>query len=239
MRHFIIFDDAGNAIYYDHPQGMMATLIFNSLNDFLTENDRGTCLKFKSLSCGGVLFVTQKYKNLSFVVVSDQGESEMYLRTLLRQIFEHMIMLFGLQMMLEGRQSAFTRHKKTIQHIIDTTCALGDRHQALLVRATERLEVNDRTRGECFNALKNTVQNEKLITHALVFVGTKLLVSYTRGGRSQDIDPSDLLLLITDFHATFHPPERELEEMELSVADYRDHSNITIRGAQPSRNSVD
>jgi len=103
-------------------------------------------------------------------------------------------------------------------------------------QATERLEVNDRTRGECFNALKNTVQNEKLITHALVFVGTKLLVSYTRGrlvhplmewlwigiersplllssqpsvgpgGRSQDIDPSDLLLLITDFHATFHPP---------------------------------
>ena len=51
----------------------------------------------------------------------------------------------------------------------------------VLAQATERLEVNDRTRGECFNALKNTVQNEKLITHALVFVGTKLLVSYSRG----------------------------------------------------------
>jgi hypothetical protein len=31
------------------------------------------------------------------------------------------------------------------------------------------------------------------------------------------------------------PTDREVEEMELPIADYRDHSNITIRGAQIPR----
>jgi hypothetical protein len=34
-----------------------------------------------------VVVVMVQYKNLSFLVVSDQGESEMYLRTLLRQMY--------------------------------------------------------------------------------------------------------------------------------------------------------
>ena len=56
--------------------------------------------------------------------------------------FEHMVMLFGLQVMLEGKYTSFTRHKKTLQHIIDTTCTLGDRHQALLVRVRAPLPRN-------------------------------------------------------------------------------------------------
>jgi hypothetical protein len=132
--------------------------------------------------------------------------------------------------------STFSRHKLTIQHIIDTLCALSDRQQSLLVRvrrpflppfvcrrgavrcgrahfrfrffcyrkATERLEVDDRTRGECFKALKNALKQEPLATHGLLFVGTKLLATYSKN-KAPDIDPSDMLLLINDFRATFHP----------------------------------
>jgi hypothetical protein len=72
------------------------------------------------------------------------------------------------------------------------------------MQATERLEVDDRTRGECFKALKNALKQEPLATHGLLFVGTKLLATYSKN-KAPDIDPSDMLLLINDFRATFHP----------------------------------
>jgi hypothetical protein len=62
MRYFIICDDSGNPIYYDHPEGMMACLIFNGLDQFLTERDEHFSQKFKSMWCGGVLFVAQKVR---------------------------------------------------------------------------------------------------------------------------------------------------------------------------------
>jgi hypothetical protein len=64
MRYFIICDDSGNPIYYDHPEGMMACLIFNGLDQFLTERDEHFSQKFKSMWCGGVLFVAQKVRAL-------------------------------------------------------------------------------------------------------------------------------------------------------------------------------
>jgi hypothetical protein len=62
MRYFIISDDSGNPIYCDHPDGMMTCLIFNGLDKFLTERDENFSQKFKSMDCGGVLFVTQKVR---------------------------------------------------------------------------------------------------------------------------------------------------------------------------------
>ncbi len=64
--------------------------------------------------------------------------------------------------------------------------------------------MDDRTRGECFKALKNALKQEPLATHGLLFVGTKLLATYSKN-KAPDIDPSDMLLLINDFRATFHP----------------------------------
>ncbi len=137
-------------------------------------------------------------------------------------------MVFGRQAIEEGRHFTFLRHKQSIQYIVDTSCALADRHQSLLIRvfpppfcvthyhklsllshcaipqASERLEVDDRTRGECFKALKNALKQEPLATHGLLFVGTKLLVTYSKN-KAPDLDPSDMLLIINDFRSTFHP----------------------------------
>jgi len=53
--------------------------------------------------------------------------------------------------------------------------------------------------------LEKAVENEPLVTHGMLFVGTKRLVSYTKNGAGADIDRTDALLLVNQFRATFHP----------------------------------
>lgn len=74
------------------------------------------------------------------------------------------------------------------------------------------------------------MQRDLLVTHGLLFVGTKLLANTTRNN-APELDPSDLLLLINDFTATFHPVEREFVEMDLPVADY---SQISLDDDPPA-----
>ena len=57
----------------------------------------------------------------------------------------------------------------------------------------------------CFKGLKKVVKNESLATHGMIFVGTKRLASYSKSGAGSDLDPTDVLLLINHFRATFHP----------------------------------
>jgi len=60
----------------------------------------------------------------------------MFLRTQLQQIFDHLVMVFGKEAVMEGKYSFFSRHKKKIQYIIDTLCDLGDKHQSMLIRVS-------------------------------------------------------------------------------------------------------
>lgn len=68
-------------------------------------------------------------------MISDQGESEMFLRTLLHQIYEHLVMLFGEEMMAKEKLGTqLSKHRKRIQNIVNTLCDLCDKHQSMLIK---------------------------------------------------------------------------------------------------------
>ncbi|KAL6068015.1 hybrid polyketide synthetase [Balamuthia mandrillaris] len=222
MKYFLIADEGGNPIYSDHPDGTMLCLLLVNTNLMMKQNFGK---RFASMTCGSVRFVLEQFEQLSFMVVSDQGESEIFLRSQLRQIFDQLLMLFGPKAIVEAKSQHFKKHRKTIQHMVDAISNLSDTHQSMLVRAVERLEVDDQTRTECFKKLKATMKKEPLATYGILFVGTKLLVSYSKP-KTPELDPTDVLLLINYFKATFHPQERNINEKVLPVADYTDHSSL-------------
>jgi hypothetical protein len=59
MRYFIISDEGGNPIYYDHPDGRMLSLILVNTHIMMKEN---LGQRFKSMTCGRTLFVFQKVR---------------------------------------------------------------------------------------------------------------------------------------------------------------------------------
>jgi len=43
-------------------------------------------------------------------------------------------MVFGEAVVLDGKYSFYSRHKKKIQYIIDTMCDLSEKHQGMLIQ---------------------------------------------------------------------------------------------------------
>ena len=57
MKHFLISDDIGNPVYFDHPDGRMLSLPIATTQDVMNAN---FSQKFTSMIYGKVLFVFQK-----------------------------------------------------------------------------------------------------------------------------------------------------------------------------------
>ena len=57
MRYFIISDEGGNPIYYDHKDGRLLSLVLVNTHIMMKEN---LGQRFKSMTCGHTLFVFQK-----------------------------------------------------------------------------------------------------------------------------------------------------------------------------------
>lgn len=62
MRYFIISDEGGNPIYYDHKDGRLLSLVLVNTHIMMKEN---LGQRFKSMTCGHTLFVFQKVGSLS------------------------------------------------------------------------------------------------------------------------------------------------------------------------------
>ncbi len=112
MKHFLVSDDVGTPIYFDHPDGRMLTLPIATMQDVMGANFSDS---FTSMICGKTLFVFQKVSNtvvdiiyfthigqfdqLCFTIISDQGESESFLRSQLRLLHDVLMMVFSSQQM--------------------------------------------------------------------------------------------------------------------------------------------
>eukprot|EP01088_Endostelium_zonatum_P022369 TRINITY_DN954_c0_g1_i1.p1 TRINITY_DN954_c0_g1~~TRINITY_DN954_c0_g1_i1.p1 ORF type:complete len:831 (-),score=249.28 TRINITY_DN954_c0_g1_i1:66-2558(-) len=215
MKYFFIYDDQGNPIYFDHPNGRLICLTLGQLSNPLGcyFGESVTALFAPPIKC-----IVEKIDSLNYVVVSDVGESEPFLKIQLRQVHDILVLLFGEELSPKN-YNLFSRNKKTIQQMIDTLTNLCDNQQYMLVRAIERLEVEEELRGMWYKRLKKILEQEKSVIHGLLFVGTKLLTSYSVA-KHEDLDHTDILLLIIYLKARFHPPKRELvQEREMSVLD--------------------
>jgi hypothetical protein len=80
-----------------------------------------------------------QYDSLSFTVVSNQGESEAFLRSQLRLLYELLLMVFGPVALSQKKQINFLKHQKFLQKLNDTMCWLSERKQSVLVEVTDRM----------------------------------------------------------------------------------------------------
>lgn len=91
--------------------------------------------------------------------------------------------------------------------------------------------MNDDIRNRCYDSLKKVMYHHPHAHHGFIFVGTKLLVSYTKP-KLLELNPADIFLLIIYFLGNFHPKARQMEETPIPVANYTDHHNL-ISSSQP------
>lgn len=92
MRYFIVVDENGNPVYYDHPDGPMLYMILSQTQNLLLENFGEQCT---SWLCGSTLFIFGRFQNLFLMIVSDGGESERVLQNQLKIIYDLLLFVFG------------------------------------------------------------------------------------------------------------------------------------------------
>jgi hypothetical protein len=221
MKYLLVVDETGNPIYYDHPDGNMLCPVLATSWAHMKTNFDCVC---RALSCGKTRFVQHQYETLVFLLVSDQGEPDSVLRSQLHLVYQLILLMFG-PTNLHQRRRALDKFKKTVQKLIDTTFHLLETNQSVLVQSIELLEVNKDIMSKCMHNLKTVVANCPGATHALLFVGTKLLAWFFRP-KSFQLSSMDMFLLILFFRGAFHPILREVEYTKVHVADYTDHEEV-------------
>lgn len=97
MKHFLVADEVGNPIYFDHPDGRMQCLPLATSQSMLTELVHE---HFRSITCGNTKFIFQQvlyfnlqFDALSFLVTSDQGEPESFLRSQLDVLHDLLVQI--------------------------------------------------------------------------------------------------------------------------------------------------
>eukprot|EP01119_Soliformovum_irregulare_P025989 TRINITY_DN9775_c0_g1_i1.p1 TRINITY_DN9775_c0_g1~~TRINITY_DN9775_c0_g1_i1.p1 ORF type:complete len:745 (-),score=195.48 TRINITY_DN9775_c0_g1_i1:57-2144(-) len=188
------------------------------------------------MTCGKLKFVFQQYQQLSFTVVSSNGESESFLRSQLRLLYEMLLMVFGPKTLHEKKQVNFMKHQKFMQKLIDTMCWQSENNQSMLVESIELLEVNEALRGKVHDALKVSLDSSPSTIHGILLVGSKLLGIYTKP-KVPELYSSDILLLILYVCGLFHPHVSQREdERKMPVADYTDHQGIQSGASRRDEN---
>eukprot|EP01130_Rhizamoeba_saxonica_P004378 TRINITY_DN1792_c0_g1_i2.p1 TRINITY_DN1792_c0_g1~~TRINITY_DN1792_c0_g1_i2.p1 ORF type:complete len:602 (-),score=100.51 TRINITY_DN1792_c0_g1_i2:179-1984(-) len=218
MKYFVITTDR-NHLYHNHPGGMgsLATVCLplavsqeNALGFF---NEQYT-----SLSCDdSSMIVFERYGpddlKVSFLVQSDKGETETFLRTQIDIIHRLLIMEYGPNVLydsakIEDGYFQMKEHEKRFENIINTVCYLSDTKQSFLVQASETLfqpNTNEQIQEICLSHLKAHLPSNAC--HALLFVGTKRLTHYTSKKSSFELDPDDLYSLVLYYQSQFNPAE--------------------------------
>lgn len=146
---------------------------------------------------------------LSFMVASDRGETETFLRSQLDMVHQLLLLEFGPSVLYNRRKihNAFFQQPEQqirITRIIETLCYLSDHKQSFLVQAIESLlpNTNKHMNTDILNTLK---QGSALpnISHTILLVGTKQLMQWSKP-RAFAFDPQDIYLLSIWYWSYFY-----------------------------------
>jgi hypothetical protein len=184
---------------------------------------------------GAQLFVLGRFANVAMMVVSDAGESVRVLQNQLRLLYDLLLLSFGYALLHERRSVNFAKFTALIRSLVDTASLLAERHAAVLVQATEQVEVTDDMRLRFAAMLRAACAPVAPIAGAFVFVGTKLLTSYARP-KAAGVHPIDVLLLSIFLTSQFDPPLRHATRtapLNVPVADYSNLDTAPVRYAAP------
>ena len=110
------------------------------------------------------------------MAVADTGESEEFLRRQLQLLHDLFVLKYG-QEKVERLHKFATRSREPLLALSRTLKTLCATQQSFLVRALERMEVNEMIRGGCVKALENALRlggKSHGATHALLFINSKV-----------------------------------------------------------------
>jgi hypothetical protein len=160
--------------------------------------------------------------------VSDQNEEALFLRSQLYSIFRLLLLVFGPHALQRKQSPYFLRHKQQIQRLVDLSSFYFTHNQSFLVRAAEQVDVNRDLLKHCRLELQKILKTLPHASHAILYVGTKVLAIYNKPEWGH-IYPQDLFLLLLYSRAEYHPIERTVVMDDVPVADYTDHAGAAAK----------
>jgi hypothetical protein len=161
-----------------------------------------------SVKCEKTLLVFSQRSYMYMMLVSDEGESEEYLRYQANFIYDLFQLHYGPTVLTDNRyQTQFSRNKTFLTSLLNTQKTLFLNKQCFLVSAIERLEVADEMKIQVIEVIKRLVSSNvyRMIKNVVIFVGTKLLLNYGKPKVAEPLPTIDLLLLLTYTRSHFHP----------------------------------
>jgi hypothetical protein len=134
MKHLIIAADSGSHVYFDHPNGRMICMPLVTQFDVATENFQD---EWKTIRCDKTILVFAQKSYMCFLSVSDQGESENYLRFQIQFIMDMFILKYGPEV-YEEKSINFSKpsNQRMLGNLFNTAKSLFCRKQNFLLLKT-------------------------------------------------------------------------------------------------------
>jgi len=195
-----IFGSDSIFIYFNYPDYLFGNVLCLPLAISQKNCEVWFREAYTSLSCRDkTKIVFEQCRHLSFMVASDQGETETFLRSQL-DLVHHLLLLeygetlYGKNKIRVGYFQS-QEHQARITNLINVACHMADHKQSFLVQAVEFLlpNTNQKMDRDILSILsKNATSNT---CHILLFVGTKQLAHFPKN-KTFNLDPQDIFLLI-------------------------------------------
>ena len=202
MKHYFISADYV-PIYFDHQNGRMICMPLGTSLDVAQENFGDV---WKTVQCDKTLLVFAQKSYFYYLVVSDEGETEQYIRSQIHFMAELFSLKFSPKIFEDKYLINFTKQQEFLSSLFNTMKNMFSSKQCFLVNAIERLEVADAMRTQVIHSIKAILNNNyPQVTNVIIFVGTKLLLNYARPKVSESLKTEELLLLLTLCRSHFRP----------------------------------
>lgn len=202
--------------------------------------------KYISAKTDDSLLVFAQYNNkknseqrLTFMVASNKGETETFLRSQLDLLYNLLVLEYGYHALFDQDKIARgyfqnPKEKDRITRLVDTLCYLCDHNQSFLVQSTENLlpNTNSFMNDEITQILRNGTSSLPNVSHAILFVGTKQAIQYIKSQKNaMKIDSHDIYLLTIWFWSYFF----SLEEMCNEGSDSDDDDLLEGEARKPKK----
>lgn len=136
MKHIIIGHVAGKPFYFDHPNGNFLSMSLGSKMAFAhsTTGDR-----WRLIRTNKTLFVFATRGNLHFLILSDEGDSEIYLKYQIQFLQDLLVLKYGPDAFINDLRNT----TKQLVSLFNNAKRLFRKEQSFLLGATERIEIGD------------------------------------------------------------------------------------------------
>lgn len=143
--------------------------------------------------------------------MTNNGESKSFLRSQLNLARELLLLEYGPllsnEKFIQNGHFQKPQYAERISTVLNTMCSLCDEKQAFLVQSVEDLlghSISSEVKSNIQSILQYDLKHMPDTSHALLFVGTKLLSHYKKDKRIH-LSSRDIFLLIIFFTSHFNP----------------------------------